>query len=348
MPASNKIIFIAIILLFTFSSVSAKLNLSFAPQFSYLNGKTEYSLDLEGDYAVITTNDTLIGYRVIRSLLEYPLDAPMGGVTVQLEKPDLDWTVNGSFALSLGNPGDKMLDSDWDGFEPHYPYTLWSYTESDVEQTIYQFQVDIQKRIFNLNNSRVNLMVGFKYQKIDQELNGIDGYQVLFDQNAVAFSDSIVQFSGFDGVTVLTYEITYKTILAGISADLHMSSQLSGNVQLLFSPTFYSDVDDHVLRKKLSVSDGDGPGFTGKGMFTYQFTRKGTQQHIPFISFGVEYQYIKAEGAQTQEWYEDVQEYDPIAGQYEDIPAGTKFGGIPHEIKSTQFYIHAQIGFKLF
>ena len=312
---------------------AAKFFVKAEPEAGMLNGTTDYSLEISG-YITDTIDGTPYnGKKEIGSLLEFPIDSWLTGGTLIIEDSTGTWALYLGGRVALTNPADKMKDSDWDGFTPHYPRTLWSYTESDVEQSLSQFELSIRKRFSKSKSKSWSLIAGGRYQKISQDVIGISGYQRMFSPTAVDYDPPQYFENLYDNVSVIEYEISYKSIILGFNTETILSPKISVDFTGLFMPTFYSDRDDHILRKKLSTSDGDGLGGSGKlllGFFPGTINNRKT-----FIKFGAEYTYYSVSGNQTQSWYETTSEAD----------AGTTITNIPHEITSKQLALSLSVGF---
>jgi hypothetical protein len=118
------------------------------------------------------------------------------------------------------------------------------------------------------------------------------------------------------------------------------------------------DIDDHLLRFKLSTADGDGYGVLGRVGITLELPKQ-TSGLQPFMGFDVDFMSVKVDGTQVQEWYEDELGYvydqatgdpiiDPETGQpQQEVLAarGTRITGIPHEFCSTQLSLALRFGF---
>ena len=130
------------------------------------------------------------------------------------------------------------------------------------------------------------------------------------------------------------YEVTYHSPQLGILSVFAMDEYT--RLRLCFSGgmVFASDKDDHILRGKISDGDATGIGISAKADLNI----------MPFQSFGRhvslgligEFRYFRADGIQTQRWYRD--EGNTLAG--------TEERDIPHEFKSYQYLVGAEIDYK--
>ncbi len=319
------------------------VELSISPSVGYNFGETDYVMDIltyiqdeNGDLLEDDDGNPLL-YQ-LKSQLEYPLDVAMGGVTFRLA-PTVDpslWSVEAGIYTSLNNPGGVMKDSDWDGISGYYDLTKWSYTESSVDtMKLFRFDIQATRRILSPGKLRVALLAGFRYQKIEQKLFGVEGWQIDFDTTSMTF-DEPVSFNLYQNQNVLYYEIELMMPQIGLLLTADLSPKLNAGLKTVLAPVWFDDVDDHVLRDKLSTADGNGIGFIGALNARYDLPASG-QFFKPFLDFFVEYMTLSASGDQVQEWYGD----DPIS---EADDTGTSIGGIPHDITSTQYNIGVRLG----
>ena len=122
----------------------------------------------------------------------------------------------------------------------------------------------------------------------------------------------------------------------GFLLTTDLNSKLNAGLKTVLVPVWFDDVDDHVLRNKLSTADGSGIGFIGALNARYHLPMSG-QNVKTYLDFFVEYTTLSASGDQVQSWYGD----DPIS---EVDDTGTSIGGIPHDINSTQYNIGVRLG----
>lgn len=306
------------------------IEFSFAPELGINDGDTDYSLRVS-DFSGDTT---------IASELVFPLDMTVGGASFQINNA-LDktmWSVKFSFLTALSDPSDKMTDSDWLAILPYFGETLFSYTESDVKMSMYQLDLDATYRLINTDKFDISIAGGIRYQKIEQDIVGFEGFQLQRITDST-FSDPIM--FAFDD-PALYYEIKITQPKIGTHIDYDPVQKLSFDVTALFAPVFFENLDDHLLRKKRSIADGDGSGFIGRLAAEYSFA--GNANLKPFLQLSGEINTYEANGSQTQTWYEEVEEYDMFSGEPVTIPAGTSISGIPHKVKGTQYRIGFSVG----
>jgi hypothetical protein len=326
-------------------SVNAEtpLRISVSPSLGYSFGETEYIMNLRtpmtDENGDVVTDD--LGNPVllqIKSQLEYPLDVTMGGGNFRLtpaEDPEL-WSVEASAFVTLNDPGGVMKDSDWDGANGLYELTQWSYTESSAEMSSLLLNFEATRRILSPGNVRVAALAGLRYHKIEQKLFGVDGWQRLFEASTFTYGEPIY-FTAYENTQVLYYEIKYLLPQIGLNFTADLSPNFMAGIKTIFVPVWFEDVDDHLLRNKLSRADGTGTGFIGSLNLDY---RLGSPQRRsrPFISIFAEFTSIGASGDQTQEWYGD----DPASPDFDDT--GSRITGIPHDANITLYRVGIKAG----
>jgi hypothetical protein len=300
-----------------------------AKQFGY----TEYQLDIQG--AVIApTGDTLL--RKARSLLEFPVDVMMGGISVTVMSAPAEkhpWSVEAGILTNIGDPEGRMKDFDWDRV-PGYYDLLWSYTESDAEMQSIILSLEITREMYRRNSLGVSLLAGFRYQRIWQTIDNYTGWQRQLDEPTLQYGDPI-NFA-VAGVEALTYEVKYASPRVGLMARLGSQHRSSVSAKAVFAPVFASDEDDHLQRNKISTASGNGPGISA-GFKAHLMTR-GNEKATPFVDIVADLHSLTVSTSQTQRWYGD----DPATPSIDDT--GSISAGIPHKIRSTQLSLGLRFG----
>lgn len=346
---SRNFLILTIIIILIASAVSAKVNFTIEPDFSVLSGKTEYEMDIIYNYINDTISPPTNVTWHLRSLLEFPLDTKIGGIRVQVT-PDIDktrWAVAGKYFTKLNDPGDKMKDSDWQGESPLYDYTHFSYTESDSKLKMNTFELETNYRILHRVKFNLSILAGGRYQKLEYDLIGLEGWQKRFDPNIYAYEDTSVTISAsvYAGVNVGYYEVTYKQMLIGLKGDWYLNERVTGIIRAGVTPTKFEDLDNHLLRFKESVADGDGMGYFGSASIRYELNRNEYGKTF-FVQTTGSFLTLDLSGNQTQRWYDDEYRYNPDTQQYEiAVPKGTVISGLPHKVRSNQYKIGLQVGY---
>jgi len=313
-----------IITLFFNNALSAQTkpySVNFKPYFGLNSGKTDYTMDLKYPDGGFTY--------FLKSQLEFPLDQTMVGGEVELKlQPGTqrEWAFAVGFCTHANDPSGIMYDHDWTNY-PSRIYEKVSYTESDAKGKNYILMVALDKLMLIGNKGSISLSGGFKYQKIEQDIYGLKGWQL--DLDGVKFEFDIPDVHG------LFYEITYKLPNAGFRINYFLNQKLSFNSRIAYTRALITDFDDHLLRFKTTESE-----ITGNGLLA-DFGLRMDFGNIPgrglFIEFDGDFTYIKASGTSTQSWYGD----DPLS---EEDDTGQILTGIPHEISTTQFRIGLVLG----
>jgi outer membrane protease len=330
-----------IVIIFFSPSANSKLNLTLTPRIQSMTGHTEYSLDVT--FNTIDSVTLIPVTETIASLLEFPLDNVIVGFGFKLKSPTSNkWSINGSFGLSVKDPGDKMFDSDWHGKLPFFDRTLYSFTESDVTMKMFQADINYRHRIMLRTKTSFYAMVGFKYQRIEQDVINFSGWQRFFDDVDNSYGS---QFNFTFDELAIVYKLNYYIPYFGLVGDFNLSEKLLVNLSAAYSFSYFTDSDDHVLRNKLSTADGNGNSLllSGSNRIVLNQTKNGKEF---FIEIYTDYLKIDISGAQTQSWYDDEGYTDPVTDEFIVLAEeGTIITGVPHKIKSDQFSIGFIIGF---
>ncbi|MEW6411380.1 MAG: hypothetical protein AB1483_02775 [Candidatus Zixiibacteriota bacterium] len=339
----KRIILLAVFVLCVFQLAHAekKIQVSLAPTIGHSFGETEYILkfrsyilDEFGEIAVDDFGNPII-YEV-KSLLEFPMDVIFIGGSILME-PVLDktlWSVETGVYTTVNDPGGAVTDSDWDSATSLWEETKFSYTESDATMSSLRFNIEVTRRLLTLGKLRVSALGGFRYQNIKQDIYGYEGwYRILDTVNFVYSSETYTQ-SGSGPVGY--YEVTYKQPQIGLLTSTEFPSGMTLKLKTAFTPVWFDDYDDHILRNKESTADGDGAGFEGSLRARFKFSSLRAPL-VPYLDIFADYMTLHATGYQTQTWYGD----DGATPDFDDT--GLSVSNIYHEVNSTQY----NIGFKL-
>jgi len=325
-----KIVRFVILTILLFQPLTAKegINFSVAPKFELGFGHTTYTMD-----NIYGTDSTGAIVGELKSELKFPLDATYAGFEVEIYREKADsklWFVDVAYSKNINNPRGVMTDGDWltptGGFD-----FLWSYTESDVEYKYDMFSAHAGYRIYKWTKSNTFVVVGYKYQRVVQDVINIRGWQYDFDQ------DPLVKVNIDTTIHALYYKVVYHQPSIGLLYDLHFTPRQQLQLSVGYMHVFASDNDDHILRNKLSEASGTGPGFYSSLELNYHFQPPHHAMR-PFIGFDADFSYLKVSTGQTQTWYGD----DPITDGEDDT--GHIERNIPHRFTSLQFFIGLRAG----
>ena len=337
-----KLVYVFAILIFSAAALSAQdqtdfeeislptqINFTVKPSFWKMSGETEY--DYNVTYPVILPSGDMV-VRSNRSLLEFPLDVKMAGGSVGIMKSNQEktiWTVELGLYTNVGDPGGLMKDHDWLSL-PTYFDGKFSYTESNAKMKMVMFDFEGTALIFDFGGASISILGGYRYQKIEQEIIGFSGWFIdwLFDTNLTQQLQS-----GYE--PAIDYWIIYKGPKFGLSFQKEFSSKVKLNLKSAFTMVWAEDFDDHLLRGFHTFADGTGSGILTGGNIRWDLNDQlsGGQ---PFVEFQASYDYFSVDATQTFEQYAD-------AGPNE-FPVGTSFGGLPHDLKSSQFRFGVNLG----
>jgi len=204
-----------------------------------------------------------------------------------------------------------------------------SFTESEVDVKHFQVHMEGYFRVFRSPRISVDFWGGFRYQRIEQDIIGYDGWQLWRDVS----KPEVVPIHGTD--TALFYRVTYTAPHIGLRSNLHPDSRSLLSVWAAFAPVWVSDFDDHLLRKKTGISNITGSG----GLFGAQIQVQPAHGvgMVPIVSVRGDLAYFRASGRQTQHWYGD----DPITPDYDDT--GSTLAGLPHVIETLQISLGLRV-----
>ncbi|HWR83699.1 MAG TPA: omptin family outer membrane protease [Candidatus Deferrimicrobium sp.] len=298
-----------------------KVLFTLTPQIQHDFGYTEYIMDIRipDGYNIL----------VLKSELEFPLDVLTAGLEVGLrssQEGHLAWSFAGSYLTNLNDPGGVMKDHDWATLDTvTYRVDKFSYTESDARQKSALFAVEGTLRVLHRDRFDLDLWTGYRYQKIEQDIIGWQGWYL--DTNFEQQPQSGTERAVF-------YRVTYKTPHFGLRSRLDLSDDLTLDMRAAFAAVWASDFDDHLLRGKDAIADISGSGVISGINIDYRLPARGPARL--HVELGSELTYFTASGSQTQRWYAD----DP-GTPWDD--AGDEFPGIPHKVNTLQ----ANVGLKL-
>jgi len=282
------------------------VKLSVAPQISHNFGYTEYIMDI----SILTDS----GLFELKSELEFPLDVVMAGVTVGLysnAEALYAWSIEGGYFINLDDPGGVMKDHDWMTLVWGQEAEKFSYTESRVEMKSTLVTAEASLRVAHGRSFDLDLWGGFRYQKIEQDVIGYDGWQL--DTNLVRH-----ELSGTE--PAIFYRVVYKSPHFGLRSNIRLGRHTSIGAKAAFALVWTSDYDDHLLRFKDAAADITGRGFISGLSLRHRLPYiSGRAQ--PFFELVGGFIYFHASGSQTQYWYGD----DPVT---EDNDTGTIISGV--------------------
>ena len=310
---------------------------SVLPSFTAGFGKTEYELELS--YFATDNNGQPIVW-TIRSLLEFPLDIFYGGMEFRFESPASAryyWYARAGVHIPLTDPDNAMIDSDWNKVTGLFD-EKFSYTESKAVMSGFLADLELGRQVGG-DKRRVSFAVtaSVKYQRAVQNIDNFVGWQKPFDTLTFTHGDPF-SFSVEDTPS-LYYKVTYFMPGLGMAVTAGDVSRSHARFAVAGHAVFARDVDDHILRKKISDGKGTGRGLTASAAF-HLLPRIGHSNSF-FLEIKGDLTTLSVKGSQTQTWYGD----DAATPNYDDT--GESIAGIPHDFRSSQYSLRLSIGKKL-
>ncbi len=308
------------------------------PFISHNFGYTEYIMEWSGYLA--TPTDT--GPYFLSSELEFPLDVIMLGAKIGLHSTKdtiYAWSIEAGYSTNLDDPGGIMKDHDWETvkrvIEGDTVYSWgqvekFSYTESSAEMNSTQLTLDGFLRVFHKRNFSLDLWGGFRYQKIEQDIIGYNGWE-LIRNTSEAF---VVPKAG--NKLALYYRVTYKSPHLGLRSNIKLGTRVRLTTQAAFAPVWVSDLDDHLLRFFTTTADINGSGVVSGAGIHMNLSNTSTLTSV--VSLTCDLLYFHASGNATQESYDNPATPEIDEGESLPVP------GVPHEINTFQLNVGLRVG----
>jgi outer membrane protease len=305
-----------------------RLDLSLSGRGRLLSGHTTYTINFSEQF--IYQNNAVVANAT--SELEFPLDVFVTEVTFSMGAKlvkNLPWSLNVAYATNADNPRNRMKDSDWLRIPLFSFDEKIVYSESNASLKANYLNIYGRATVWMAKEARVDVMLGYKYQKLSFDLKDLYGWY-LDDSLNVQYDTSYI------GKLVGTYEVKYHMPYIGMATAFNIISRLGLDASVMGSSLVSSsDTDDHVLRNKLSKSNGTGAMLNVDGGLHYELFGPGHGLSWVF-GLGYEFMYISCSGTQNQSWYGD----DPITSEDD---TGTGFSGIRYKVKSSQHGLYMNL-----
>jgi len=312
-----------------------KFSISVAPELLYSNGYTEYELQASGMTDFPEINDTL--FAEIRSLLEFPLDAPMVGICFRMNSRILqkkDWGLKARVLTNIANPSGVMKDHDWIKVSSLNVDHKFSYTESDTEMRSVFVEFEGTRVVSRQNNTDLSVLAVVSFQHSNQDIIGVSGWQ--FAEILDPATKQYFPENSYVG-KVLEYRINNLMLQLGGEANINARTWLDIGAKGALAIARISERDDHLLRKKLIEATSSGFGFVG-GVNAH-FSTAGDNDVGRFINLSFEVIHVNTSGTQKQTWYDD-----ETVGSVVVMDRGTVINGLQHKTSSTQLRFGVQFG----
>jgi hypothetical protein len=292
----------------------------------YLTGVTWYDITFGGYDPTYIPGYGALGYFNAESKLEFDINAILERVGLDFETSNGILQFGAGYSFSVAKGSGELRDRDW--LTNDYVNNVQGYdalggdTLSDTESPVMGFDIGMKARLLNRKGVRLYGLWGYEYQKLGTFwVYDIRGYYRGWMTDGVNYTVNQTYL-----LPVLSYEITYNTLKAGFSAEFEMGGGFSFAPSAQIGRGSYSDLDDHILRRKLAKSSGSGLCMDFQGDFSWR-SRSGFG-----LSAFARYKSLSGTGHQTQMYYDG-----------SDV--GT-FALIDHEVKSTQLSFGLDLSYK--
>lgn len=237
------------------------------------------------------------------SELEFPLDMVVGGLDASLRWGAANYYAQGVLGVRvLGNltdPVSDMEDRDW------VPRTyLYSYTESEAELEALMINAYLKvpfytgRGMFMARNTSLYFVGEYSHQEFNYDIYGLTGW---YDEHGPG---GLVQQYEPKSTHALTYDVTFDSLAIGGEIVDHFGEAFQFTGAMLAGLGWYDDRDDHLLRAKLSESDGVGVVFTLRGSSRYIFDAYSSGLVKWFVEGMADLTAFAASGTQEQHFYD--------------------------------------------
>lgn len=218
------------------------------------------------------------------SELKFPLDVYFFYVNLNLNFLNR-LTIHYSMHKNINNRVGKMNDSDWVPF----PKIKTIYSESDARLNAIVNEVDLTIRLFTVSFFSLKLGAGFMHQYLYYWCSNVEQMGI---GNPV-----YIKLQG----KIITYKLNYYIFTLQLTPVFTIpikGGSLEITTAIRFSPYLKAkDVDDHILRGKISIGNSHGTAFMPSLRFKYLFPNR------VFITAKLDYLYLVTKGKQNQSYY---------------------------------------------
>jgi len=278
-----------------------------------------------------------IGADAVMSRLEFPLDrvsVSLGGA-FSLGSGGVElWRFALGGTLGLTDPNGLMRDYDW--IKPAgFPPVPFSYTESPVQEVAGGASLRASRVLLSRGLLGLWVTAGYRFDYLFQSVRGYEGWQYVWNEVAGAYDLYLI----WGSEEALRYTLQVHGLPLGLDLRLSPGGRLGMALEVAYMPVYASDVDDHVLRNKLSTAAGLGHGVLGALELRFAMLPvAGAPARGLYLAARVEGLAWLVSTTQTQEWYGD----DP-AGPGDET--GMVISGIDHDISNLELRARVGVGF---
>ncbi len=276
------------------------------------------------------SRDGYNNYHFPISELKFPLNVYMFYTNLNLTFVDRI-TIHYALHVSLNNNVGTMVDSDW----VPYPSIKTIYSESDARLDAIFNEVDLIARLFTVSFFSLKIGAGFMHQYMNFWCSNLE-QESIYDSHSPTYIGN-PQFIKLNGKCI-TYELQYYMLTLQLTPVFTIPIG-KGTLEIItairFSPyVIAKDIDDHILRGKISKNDTVGAAFMPVLRISYMFYNR------IFITAKFDYLYLAAKGEQKQSYYNPFLDPYTITNY---IPGW--FATIDSRIKSEQVSVSIGAGY---
>jgi hypothetical protein len=305
-----------------------------------------YILSVSGGarYGLMGTAYDLYAYEesgdAILSRLEFPEDGVSGSVRlglIRLQEGRESWDLRAGASYRLTQPAGVLADYDWFQEVGRLPI-LWSYTESSVTSLGLDAELLFSWHPGGKVYKGLFLQTGYVLHHLDQTGHGYEGWQSNL-MNGVFADDSISNVTveyHYDDPDAIRYVQTTHGLVLGSMIRIPVLPVLGLELSGAYLPSWVSDQDDHLIRKKITQSQGLGHGWRVGAAFELKPFRAPGYQPFLRMEAGIEGLWMTA--TTSQRWYGD----DPFTQP--EVDTGKELGPMKHTVTSLRGSIGMLLG----
>lgn len=218
------------------------------------------------------------------SELKWPLDTWLARVDLGVDIGS-SLRINGTVKTNLSKPGDPMVDKDW--ITDADPTRLDIYSDSSISDfDALILDCDVEWSFLKSESGSLYAGLGYQYQNFKYDSNLIHQYSPSGLPGWEFFGDGSVS---------ITYEMTYSMPYVIFGGTYNVSPDFAVAGSIAYSPFVDAeDLDDHILRDKISEGDMEGSALMVNISGKYSFAPN------MFLEGGLNYTKIDVDGTQTQ------------------------------------------------
>jgi hypothetical protein len=275
----------------------------------------------------------------IQSRLEFPEDGVSGAVRLgltRLQEGRESWDLRAELSYRLTQPAGVLANYDWFQEVGRLPI-LWSYTESPVTSLGLDAELLFSWHPGGKVYKGLFLQAGYVLHHLDQTGNGYKGWQSDLPNREspnISISTITVEYLDEDPDAIRYVQTTHGLVL-GSMIRIPVLPVLGLELSGAYLPSWVSDQDDHLMRKKITQSQGLGHGWRVGAAFELKpFKAPGYQ---PFLRMEAGIEGLWMTTKTSQRWYGN----DPFTIGDD---TGKEIGPMKHTITSLRGSIGILLG----